>query len=140
MKLKSSLASEYMLLSILFSPLRISFSRSHHTIWCFSTGPTMGHLLILALLGKKACCSISTEQRLGWSSTTPQDAEAGGHWAGGSEQQPRGHPLREAAQDLGKVLLQLDIWDAVSPTLLVSNNLCFCSHCCKEGVLLYDCH
>lgn len=125
----------------MFSPLQISFSRSHHTILCFSTGPTIGHLN-LPLLEEKACHRISREQRQGKSTTMSQGARlgAGRCQPRGLEQQPRVHPLQEAARDLDKVLLQLDIWDDVSPSLLASDNPCFCILCCKERGLLHYCH
>jgi len=80
---------------MLVSPLQVSFSRPHHAILCSSTGPTMGHLLIWALLGQKACCGASREQRLGRSTAAPGGAELEG-WGLGAA--PQDHLLQGAAQ------------------------------------------
>lgn len=87
--------------------------------------PQRGIILFWLSWGKKACCSMSREQRPGQSTSASRDVDAVGSWAGAWGP---ARPLQEAARDLGKVVLQLALRDALSPLLLVSNNLCFCIH------------
>lgn len=112
MKLQSFFESAYVLVSILVLPLQISLT-GLTTKYCVSTGPTVKHLLILAPPGQ--------EQSMGWSSSTPLDAEAEKQWLEVWSSSPGAGCVRRLHRTWG-VLQQPDTSDAVRPTLLVSNN------------------
>lgn len=69
MKLKSSFEIEYMLVSILVLPLKISLSLT--TQYCISTGPRVKHLLILAPLEQETAAAMAWSRVWGGAATLP---------------------------------------------------------------------